>query len=810
MKTKSSNSDKLNTLNNLPNEFTLLSNHKTNLLTLLNEELKYANFEFNLINYLFSLNSSLVENDETQSDNSSDLNNKFNLLKFGSQDFFETKYNLKTELEESLNSINKSLRKRNDYAKYSSEFKQLQDTMTKLQNTYFNSLQQRESNMKLLLRLKMFSSNRLKILEESLKDYETLKEFKPLYNQPNTKLVSHPNFNHNLNSKHKSTPNLPNSNENEYKEFIKECMNYDFSLSKFNNSHPHKYDCSITLLPEFRSPYSSHLLNVFSWTSSLDQFKESAKNLYKKYGKSYMPLNIFNNLVLHLIQSLHLPSLSKIPIEHIYAVYNVNSNTLLDFRTFSLLYWEILHSLRRAIELYYQPQYRISHNKMYLNNYDDQSHQFINISDYYSFIKRLSPGRSCNKYVAKELESDELRVVEIYSKTPDFPPFHEIYSEIDNLKRLDHKNLVKYLSVYQDYNTVYIVTEFCSELSLLNKLNSLENTDFVYSLAFVHNVFTQVVEALVYLHCNNVVHKTLAIDKVMIDDSSEFPRIKIRDYGLTDSLDKYKHRSFLSKLHQAPEVVADNFTPKSNVWSAGIILLFLTTGQIPLNNVKKEVFLNNLAEYLKNSKLFKIYCDLKDLINYILTYDANLRPSSFDVLSHHWFNCTNITSKHANTTHLTRNLKALMNINSYLKISSLLESSKIFYIKKLNKLMNTLLLSADPTDNNLLTYGYFVKALKMENVPNTIISELVHLTSINASDKCQLNDLFDSFKTWRFGELNIFWSICKKFINENDWSFDSKQFIELLQDHNSSLLMNEEINRFCRSISVDGKVTYKF
>lgn len=80
-----------------------------------------------------------------------------------------------------------------------------------------------------------------------------------------------------------------------------------------------------------------------------------------------------------------------------------------------------------------------------------------------------------------------------------------------------------------------------------------------------------------------------------------------------------------------------------------------------------------------------------------------------------------------------------MNINSYLKISSLLESSKIFYIKKLNKLMNTLLLSADPTDNNLLTYGYFVKALKMENVPNTIISELVHLTSINASDKCQLN-----------------------------------------------------------------------
>uniref|UniRef100_A0A3B0MYD1 non-specific serine/threonine protein kinase n=1 Tax=Theileria annulata TaxID=5874 RepID=A0A3B0MYD1_THEAN len=807
---KSANSKKL------PNEFNTLTNHKTKLLNLINDEIKYANFELNIINYLFSLNSSLGD-DGSESDDLSDLNDKFHLLKFGTHDFFETKYNLKNELEESLKMIDKSLRKRNDYNKYSSDFKQVKESMTNLQTTYFNSLQQRESNMKLLLRLKMFTCNRLNNLNESLKAYESLtsnqslkgyepmKNFKPKYNENSTKLVSHMDKN-NPNHISKHNLNVDHTNDTEYKQFIKECVNYDFS-TKLNISNTHKFDSSLTILPEFRSPYSSNLLNIFSWTISLDRFKESAKTLFTKYGKSYMPLNVFNNLVLHLIQSLHLRSLCKIPIEHIYEVYNVNSNTMLDFRTFSLLYWEILHALRRSIELYYQPQYRIPDSLMYLNDYD-HFHQFVNISDYYSFIKRLSPGRSCNKYVAKELETNELRVVEIYCKTPDFPPFHEIYSEIDNLKNLQHKNLVKYLAVYHDYNTVYVVTEFCSELSLLNKLNSLETSDFVYSLSFVHNVFTQIVEALVYLHCNNLVHKCLAIDKVMIDDSSSLPIIKIGDYGLTESLDKYKHKSLLSSLHKAPEVIRDNVNQKSNVWSAGIILLFLTTGELPLNNVKQEVFLDNLSEYLKNSKMFKIDCDLMDLINYMLTYDHNLRPSSYDVLTHHWFNCTNISNTRVNTSYLSRNLRALMEINSYRKICRLVENSNIFHINKLNKFMNTLLLSTDPGDNNLLSYGNFVKALKMQNVQNNIISELVHLTSVNGSDKCRLNDLFDAFKSWRFGEINIFWSICKKYIDENDWSFDFKQFREVLQESKTSLLMNEEINGFCRSIAIDGKVTY--
>ncbi|UKK02744.2 cyclin-dependent kinase [Theileria orientalis] len=775
--------------------FNSLIDHKNNILNSLQYELQYATLEFKLINYLFALNSQRGSDAEEVVE--SELFKNHNFLKFDTAEFHQTKNRWTSLVNDYINSIKKSLSNKNDTSKEHLNLNEVHESITSLQNAYFSAVQQRENNMKLLLRMKMYAGNRLKLLSDSLKTYQSTAEFKKLYEEPKTKLVE-PNHN----------KALSNMIDTEYKRVINSNLTHDLYSSLFKKSSKPTLLKNVNLspIPVFKSPNSTKLMNIFTLTTSLDEFKASAKNIYLKYGGSTMSFNVFNNVVLFLVQSLHLPNLHRIPTDHIYSVYNINPSSILDFRTFLLLYWEVLHSLKHAVEAYYHPRYTFHSSDMYLNYSVDDYYPFVNISDRYAFIKRLSPGRSSNKYVAKELRTDELRVIEIFFKTPDLPLFHEIYSEFEDLKRFDHKNLVKYIAVYHDYNSIYVVTEFCPELSLTNKLSSLDSSNFDYSLGFVHNVFTQLVEALVYLHCNNVTHLSLNPDKIMIDDSTTLPKIKIRDYGFYEVFSSYKHQSPLTTLHQAPEVANATITPKSNVWTAGMILLFMVTGHLPTNAANNNSFVGNLPNMLLHSTLFKVEDDLYDLITYILCKDPNLRPSSFDVLSHSWFNATGPWPSAFNLRFLTHSVHDLMALSNYRNITRFLESSNVFYVNKMNKLVNTLVLSAEPNQPDVVGYGSALKVLKLANVPNNLISEFVHLTSLKDSDKCSLKDLFLATKYWRHGELNILWSVCRKHIDEHDWSFNKTKFVELLSDSKTSLLMKEDVNSVCRSLEVNEKI----
>ncbi|BAM42034.1 uncharacterized protein TOT_040000410 [Theileria orientalis strain Shintoku] len=808
--------------------FNSLIDHKNKILNSLQYELQYANLEFKLINYLFALNSQ--RGSDVDQDVETDLFKNHSFLKFDTAEFHETKNNWTSLVNDSITSIKNSLSKKKDTSNEQLQLDEVHQSITSLQNAYFTAVQQRENNMKLMLRMKMYSGNRLKLLSDSLKAYQSTAEFKKLYDEPKTKLVE-PNYN----------KALHNMIDAEFKRVINSNLTHDLysSLFKKGSKQTMLKHVNLSPIPVFKSPNSTKLMNIFTLTSSLDEFKISAKNIYLKYGGSTMSFNVFNNVVLFLVQSLHLPNLHRIPTDHIYSVYNVNPSSLLDFRTFLILYWEVLHALKYAIEVYYHPRYTFNSTDMYLNYLVDDYHPFVNISDHYSFIKRLSPGRSSSKYVAKELKTDELRVIEILFKTPDLPLFHEIYSEFEVLKRFDHKNLVKYIAVYHDYNSLYVVTEFCPELSLTNKLSSLDSSTFDYSLGFVHNVFTQLVEALVYLHCNNVTHLSLNPEKIMIDDSTALPKIKIRDYGFYESFSSYKHQSPLTTIHQAPEVASSTITPKSNVWTAGMILLFMVTGtrllilissstkifsipcykipltyltqdnfigQVPSKTANNTSFVDHLPHMLLHSTLFKVEDDLYDLITYILCKDPNLRPSSFDVLSHSWFNATGPWPSAYNLRFLTHSVHDLMALSNYRNITRFLESSNVFYVNKMNKLMNTLVLSAEPNQPDVVGYGSALKVLKLANVPNHLISEFVHITSLKDSDKCSLKDLFLATKYWRHGELNILWSVCRKHIDETDWSFNKTKFVELLSDSKSSLLMKEEVNSVCRSLELNDKV----
>ncbi|KAF7328751.1 Non-specific serine/threonine protein kinase [Mycena venus] len=95
----------------------------------------------------------------------------------------------------------------------------------------------------------------------------------------------------------------------------------------------------------------------------------------------------------------------------------------------------------------------------------------------------------------------------------------------------------------------------------------------------------QIASALDYCHRNNVVHRDLKIENILI---SQTGNIKIIDFGLSNLYDPVAHLgTFCGSLYfAAPELLnAKVYTgPEVDVWSFGVVLYVLVCGKVPFDD----------------------------------------------------------------------------------------------------------------------------------------------------------------------------------------------------------------------------------
>ena len=86
----------------------------------------------------------------------------------------------------------------------------------------------------------------------------------------------------------------------------------------------------------------------------------------------------------------------------------------------------------------------------------------------------------------------------------------DITKEVDIIKDLDHPNIVKIYESYENRKWLFIVTEYIKGGELFNEL--------LWRKKFTENdwalIIKQVLEALNYLHLNNVAHKDLKPENI--------------------------------------------------------------------------------------------------------------------------------------------------------------------------------------------------------------------------------------------------------------------------------------------------------
>ncbi|TCD61589.1 serine/threonine-protein kinase KIN2 [Steccherinum ochraceum] len=146
----------------------------------------------------------------------------------------------------------------------------------------------------------------------------------------------------------------------------------------------------------------------------------------------------------------------------------------------------------------------------------------------------------------------------------------------------------------------------------------------------------QIGSALDYCHRNNVVHRDLKIENILI---SQTGNIKIIDFGLSNLYDPAQHLStFCGSLYfAAPELLnAKVYTgPEVDVWSFGVVLYVLVCGKVPFDDQSMPALHAKIKRGLVEYPVW-LSAECKHLLTRMLVTNPSARASLSEVLNHQW------------------------------------------------------------------------------------------------------------------------------------------------------------------------------
>ncbi|MGY0216284.1 protein kinase domain-containing protein [Endozoicomonadaceae bacterium StTr2] len=179
-------------------------------------------------------------------------------------------------------------------------------------------------------------------------------------------------------------------------------------------------------------------------------------------------------------------------------------------------------------------------------------------------------------------------------------------------------------------------------------------TDAPLPLPLASSITRQTLEQLKTLHDKGIAHRDVKIENILIDHTGS---VRLADYGYTREGEGETHRFHdFAGTHEymAPEILAaeegdpEGYTAKADVWSTGIVMFEIMTGELfdiiaPKHNIMgdREGYEFHQSAYdhciqsIKNNR--RLTSDAKDLLLKMLDLDPNNRPSVEDALQHPFF-----------------------------------------------------------------------------------------------------------------------------------------------------------------------------
>ena len=317
----------------------------------------------------------------------------------------------------------------------------------------------------------------------------------------------------------------------------------------------------------------------------------------------------------------------------------------------------------------------------------------------YYLVEEIGSGASAKVYLAVDDRKDELvaiKAIPMQNLKKDHGEIN-LRRETEILHKLKHNNIVKIKDFAKTQRNNYVVIEYCNGGSLGDYKKFYEKkTKTTLNELFIQKIMRQVADGLEYMHSQNIVHRDIKLDNILIN-FNKYPNyiikgnlppkvkyedvtlndsftLKIADLGYSKDLEGSNEGSTIlgTPMHMSPDIIQNyvgnenkKYNTSVDLWSLGTITYQLLTGKPPfIGNNYNEVFKHVLeGKYTLPSSL-TASIEIITFINGLLQFYPEKRLNWEQIKNHPFLtkNASNFTFIQLNS--LKENDKKQIEMNS--------------------------------------------------------------------------------------------------------------------------------------------------
>eukprot|EP00442_Polarella_glacialis_P017329 CAMPEP_0115165530 /NCGR_PEP_ID=MMETSP0227-20121206/73643_1 /TAXON_ID=89957 /ORGANISM="Polarella glacialis, Strain CCMP 1383" /LENGTH=887 /DNA_ID=CAMNT_0002578011 /DNA_START=120 /DNA_END=2783 /DNA_ORIENTATION=+ len=226
-----------------------------------------------------------------------------------------------------------------------------------------------------------------------------------------------------------------------------------------------------------------------------------------------------------------------------------------------------------------------------------------------------------------------------------------VRKEMENLRMMDHPNIVRLYEVNEDKEAVFLLMEYCSGGDLFSLIT---DSDEGYLPEHLARIFTaQMLSALAYCHSKGIVHRDVKPENFLLENQDpNCTNLKLADFGIATSVrcvdGESEGQVDGSIPYMAPELFSRRWKSlvkdskgdvallaAGDLWSAGVVIYVMLSGNLPYGKSPQNICSGDPPDF--SAKVWEeVSTSAKDLITRLLNPDTEARWTAKQALNHEW------------------------------------------------------------------------------------------------------------------------------------------------------------------------------